>query len=53
MPCLQTSPRSESGVFWGEIVPGEHRSQIDSHERVLLDALTGFIPGEITAGDGA
>ena len=39
-------------VFWAEIPPSEHLVQIYEEDRVVLDALEGFIGGGLRAGDG-
>src|ERR1700687_190643 len=40
-------------VFWGEISPCDHIVQIYEEDRVLLDALAGFIGGGLQTGDAA
>jgi hypothetical protein len=38
-------------VFWGELAPCEHVAQFYSGEEVLLDSLTSFVGGGLTAGE--
>jgi hypothetical protein len=41
----------EARIFGGEIVPGQHIAQLYANEGALLDALTAFVAGGLTAGE--
>jgi hypothetical protein len=40
-----------SVAFWGELAPCEHVAQVYSGDDVLLDSLTSFVGGGLTAGE--
>jgi hypothetical protein len=48
-----SNPLRQCEVFWGEISPCDHVVQIYEEDRVLLDALAGFIGGGLGTGDAA
>ena len=48
-----SNPLSPCEVFWGEISPCDHIVQIYEEDRMLLDALAGFIGRGLGTGDAA
>jgi hypothetical protein len=49
MAAVSSIFRNGSGVFWGEMSPGDHLCQIYGNDDSFLDALEGFVGGGIRA----
>jgi hypothetical protein len=43
----------EATIFWGDIAPSQHVAQFYADDTMLLDTLTGFVGGGLTAGESA
>ncbi len=43
----------DTKISWGKIAPGEHIAQLYANDIDLLDTLTGFVEGGLTAGESA
>lgn len=51
MDCRSTRKPNETRAFVSKIAPGEHIAQFYADDSVLLEALTAFAAGGLTAGD--